>query len=527
MNQERVFYVNQSLTVRLNDPRYGGPQFVGKLFTEGLGRLPSPEEYKSYISVIEQKGCSVSVLGELAFRLFSQMDFAAYGLTAAESALAVYRAVLNRDPIASEVQQFKERLLKETAAAIAESFTAGKEFAALLPDIIKGPYYWGNNNSSLSPAETILKASDVQALLDGPELVIELPRGALVLVDQTIEVPAGKTLRTKDQPAHYIQKARLLRVANIPTPLVRVQKSGTLSHVWLDGNRSAYYTDPNGLLRGVNVETAGDGVHLTDNRINDATASTHLVGADYHKGAYIARNLLTCYATSHYPDVKGAWADGITHASTDSIIEDNEVADATDVGIIVFRYVSEDNAYPQTTIVRRNTVVNLGNSAYAGYDIDAWFGKGLVMNFVGNSFEDNAVWTSMKAHQHIVLSFAPLAWTGQEGATATGGRMINNYTPEGLYALAAAGIAVDGVDQYTIRGNQLNLFIGPWANESSGFSPRIISMNSANGLGELQGSYEDLPMHDAKGLFISSALGEPFASDELRHCTVADETYKE
>lgn len=516
--------MEQTLQIRLDDPRYGGPQFIGKLFTEGLGRLPSPEAYKSYMSAIEEKGCTAPVLGELAGRLFSQPDFAALQLEPSEAALAVYRALLNRDPLASEAEQFAQRLQQEPVAAIAASLAAEAEFAALLPAIVEGPYYWGANNAawSPSPSGTIMTEADVQALLNGPEQVIELPRGALVLISGTIDIPAGKTLRTAGQPAHYAQKARLLRVANVAAPLVKVQEGGTLSHTWLDGNRSAYYADPDGLQRGVNSETAGDHACIADNRVSDATAPTHLVASDGYKGAYIARNLLTCYATSHYAGVSGGWADGITHASTDSLIEGNEVADATDVGIIVFRYVSEGYTEPQNTIVRRNTVVNFGNSAYAGYDIDSWFGKGLVMNFRGCSFEDNAVWTSMKAHQHIVLSFAPLAWTGKEGATAVGGRMAGNYTPEGLCCLAAAGIAVDGVDQYEIRGNQLQLYIGPWAHEEKGFATRSISMNSANGQGDLQGPHADLPMHDEQGVFISSALGEPFEAVELRPCTIVD-----
>lgn len=514
--------MEQTLQIRLDDPRYGGPQFIGKLFTEGLGRLPSPTEYKSYMSAIEEKGCTAAVLGELAGRLFGQPDFAALRLEPGEAALAVYRALLNRDPLAGEAAQFAQRLQQEPAAAIAAGLAAEAEFAALLPAIVEGPYYWGANNAAWSPSGTLLADDDVQALLDGPEQVIELPRGALVLVSGTINIPAGKTLRTAGQPAHYAQKARLLRVANVALPLVKVQAGGTLSHTWLDGNRSAYYGDPGGLQRGVNVETAGDGVRLADNRVNDATAPTHLVASDGYKGAHIVRNLLTCYATSHYAGVNGGWADAITHASTDSLIEGNEVADATDVGIIVFRFVSEGYTEPQNTLVRRNTVVNFGNSAYAGYDIDPWFGKGLVMNFRGCSFEENAVWTSMKAHQHIVLSFAPLAWTGIEGATAVGGRMVGNYTPEGLICLAAAGIAVDGVDQYEIRGNQLQLYIGPWANEPQGFAVRSISLNSANGQGDLQGPYEDMPMHHEQGGFISSALGEPFEAVELRLCTIAD-----
>ncbi|WP_164522844.1 hypothetical protein [Paenibacillus baekrokdamisoli] len=514
-------YTGEEMTIAQTDPTYGGPQLVGKLFTEGLGRLPEPAEYKAAIGFVEQHGASVATFESIIHDFFEDVRFTGSGLTTSEQAQAIYRAVLNRDPSLAEVSDYSSRLVSETAGDIAAALTGTAEFAALLPDIIKGPYYWGANNAQLSTGGVIMTAAQVQALLDGPDTVIELPRGTLVLADQTINVPAGKTLRTAGTPTHYVQKARVLRAANVNTPLVTIQGGGTLSHMWVDGNRTAFLSDPGGLKYGHNIVTMGHNVNVISNRLNDATAGTNLFGADLMKNAYIAHNLITAYASSHYVGVNGGWSDGITHASTDSIIEDNQVVDATDVGIIVFRFVSLNHDVPQTTIVRNNTVVNFGNSAYAALDIDSWHSQGAPQLFSGTSIDNNAIWTSMKAHHHITLSFAPLAWTSAMGDTAIGGSMTNNYTPDGLYVLTAAGIAVDGVRNFNIRGNRLNMYVGPWNN--TGFNTRLISVNENNSSGSIQGPYVDDPMHrPGQGGFISSGIGEPFTSVTVKHAHIHD-----
>ena len=94
----RAEYVGESFTLELNDVRYGGGQFIAKLYTEGLGRGPEASEYKSMADIIYEKGCTQETLAELARGLFSSAEFAALGLTDTETAFAVYRAVLSRDP---------------------------------------------------------------------------------------------------------------------------------------------------------------------------------------------------------------------------------------------------------------------------------------------------------------------------------------------------------------------------------------------------------------------------------------------
>ena len=68
-------YTGASLCVRMDDLRYGGPQFIAKLYTEGLGRGPSAEEYKAMAQRIEALGCEGETLRALAMEIFGGDEF--------------------------------------------------------------------------------------------------------------------------------------------------------------------------------------------------------------------------------------------------------------------------------------------------------------------------------------------------------------------------------------------------------------------------------------------------------------------
>jgi hypothetical protein len=220
---------------------------------------------------------------------------------------------------------------------------------------------------------------------------------------------------------------------------------------------------------------------------------TTIFGADLIRDLHIADNLVTAYETRHYAS---KWADGITVASTGAVIENNAVIDATDVPIILFRFVSNGFTEPQNSVVRNNTIINVGNSAYAAIDIDAWNNQNADQNFEGTLFENNAIWTSFRAHYHICLSLATLAWHHSIGDEANGSTVINNYTPEGLQVLCSVIFAADGCHDFIARGNHINAYISPvWArsNFNKSLCERLSSINPDTASGDLQGEYEKLP----------------------------------
>ena len=488
-------YTGKELNIKLDDPYYGGAQFVGKLFTEGLGRGPSANEYLYYIQQIELYGCTKETLADITEQFFTSVAFRELRLAPEYEVMAVYRAVLSRDPTLDEVADYATRVATEKAVGIALSLIDGEEFAGLLPAIIEGPYYWGKNNIKYVPNGTkTITATQLTVMLREAakgSKIVELDPGTVVLASNSVIIPEGVTLTTKGNPSHYTMQARIIRSHNTNMRMVVCNENATLSHVWVDGNRSAFKEDElpggNGTA---NIGMLGNDAKCINCRTNGSTGGTNLFGADGFEGLYIANNLVTAYETTHH----SSWADGITVASTNCIIEHNTVVDATDVGIILFRFVSSDHSEPQNSIVRNNTIINLGNSAYAGIDIDAWNHQGATQNFTGTLFENNALWTSFKAHQHICLSLATLAWHNVIGDEANGSTMINNYTPEGLQVLCAIVFAADGCHDFIARGNHINAYIGPWGrgDYNEVLRERISSINPKTANGDLQGTYEEL-----------------------------------
>ena len=486
-------YTGDELKIELNDPCYGGAQYVGKLFTEGLGRGPGANEYLYYTFHLESDGCTVETLAKITEQFFSSKAFLSLKLAPEYEVMAVYRAVLSRDPTLAEINDYFARVTEEKAAGIAVSLTKTEEFANMLPDIIRGDYYWGANNTEYSPSGIILTTNDFVKMLNKSQKsgVLELEPGTLVLLSRGATVPKNVTVTTKGNPTHYTQQARILRTETFGARQLTCNEGSTISHLWIDGNRSAF--PPEELLGGNGaacVALVQNNASCISCRVNGSIAGTHIFGADAIRGLHIADNLVTCYESDHYSRI----SDGITVASTECLIENNTVIDATDVGIILFRFVSPGYEEPQNSVVRNNTILNLGNSAFAGLDIDAWNKQEAKQNFVGTLFENNALWTSYKAHQHICLSLATLAWHNVIGDEAIGSTMINNYTPDGLHVNCAVVFAGDGCYDLIARGNHINAYIGPWGR--SEVSPllreRISSLNPQTASGDVQGEYEEL-----------------------------------
>ncbi|MBQ4573674.1 MAG: hypothetical protein IJA85_00590 [Clostridia bacterium] len=507
-------YTGNELEVGLDDPKYGGGQFIGKLFTEGLGRGPLAEEYLYYTKQIEERGCSVELFCDIVTQFFSSAAFTELKLAPEFEVMAVYRAILNRDPTLDEVSDYKARIGAEGAAAIALSLVKTDEFAALLPDIIRGPYFWGANNAAYSPAGIIITSDELNDMLNAAkkDKILELEPGTLVLMNSSITVPIGMTLTTRGNPTHYTMMARVLRTERNADRMVIVDYKSTLTHVWVDGNRTAFADQETlGGNAGAPIGLMEEKCTVTYCRANGTIGGTNFFCADLTSDHYIAHNLITAYESNH----SGGWSDGITHASNDSIIEYNTIVDATDVGIVIFRFAGGK----QNTIVRHNTILNLGNSAYGGVDIDAWNNQEQDQDFTGMLFENNTFWTSYKAHQHICLSFATLAWHNVIGDEAYGGPlMINNYTPEGLFVLCGAVFAADGCHDFTARGNHISAYLGPYGRSDYNrkLRERISSINPETADGDLQGEYEELTMWLPYQPFIIGHTAPPLESALLK-----------
>ena len=524
-------YTGIEENIDINDQKYGAPQYIGKLFTEGLGRAPHPDEYKIYATHIWQNGCSQASLAYLAEKMFGSADFLGLGLTNEQTVFCVFRAILNRDPTNPEINEYVKNLRNGIMpSTLATGLTNLQEFSLMIGDMIKGPYYWNGNNTEYSASGNIMTSDELQQLLNSSLSVIELEPGTLVRVTSKVTIPAGKTLRTRGNPVHYVLQARIIQVSKV-SDMVVLSSGSRLENIWVDGNRIAFDTElRNDATKiewsgfGCTVVMFGNNIQLTGCRINDSTAGTCVSGRDYSSNLFIANNLVTCYASNHHNCRPN---DGITHAARSSIIENNHIVDATDVGIVPFRFKSNNPVFePQDTKVRNNRIINLGNSAMAGLCIDPWINEKTTWYFTGCEFINNEMWTSMKAHMHFAISLGTTAWYVQNCNPAVGTNVTDNYTPSGLFIQCSAGIVVDHVSNAVIKGNRLRLFIGDWARKCCRptLDPRIYSINFSNS-----------PNFDAQPGFINQAvwlpnsglmdwntLGEPFNSWDTREAIIFD-----
>ncbi len=478
-------YIGKAFTLNRNDSRYGGAQYIAKLFTEGLGRGPRPEEWKEYTDDIFRNRCEAETLAKLAFKLFSSDDFKALKLNDAEAAFAVYRAVLNRDPNRDEIASFDASSAAETAKQLAQS----PAFKLMIPAMRGGSYGWGSNNLTGYTGGKVYTADDVMQMFKKKN-VVELEQGSLVLCDKEITVPAGKTLTTEGNPDNYLKMARLIRTVKDDFVILFMKgDNATVKNLFIDGNRASL-----GVCGGQNVCVQGNNMLVEACKMVDTSGTTNMSTVCVFTGIRVRNNLITCYTSTNTEN----WCDGITHQGR-GIVEGNVVIDATDVSIIVFR---DWTGAPQDTIVRNNVAIAAGNSAFGAYHIDAWFEE-KEMNFNGCVFYENQLWTAMNTHFNIALSAASSAWHFNSNESY-GASFLNNYTPEGLFAVCGVAIGSDSMNDVTMRGNNLHVYI---ANLESGyFGTHLIIFNDKQYDGDIQGPYTDGPLHDSGTSYIAQRI---------------------
>ncbi len=500
----QAYYTGKMIQAFISNNSYGGPQFVAKLFTEGLSRAPEGSEYAEYMGAMEKDGCTVETLTALAERLFSSDEFQKEELKEEEKTFAVYRAVLSREPDQEELDQH----LSTAAADLAKELCATQEFADLLPDINKGPYFWKGNNQDIYTGSNVITSSDVQKMFK-EDLHVVLPQGTQVMVTGTLSIPEGGTLETEGNPTHYAKMARLIRTGSSDYHLVIVQSNASMKNIYVEGGLSGYET--NEVLSGSNVLVRGSYGEVSGCRISDSVSHQNLWVIDAAEFGYLAHNLVTCYASDH----NKTWQDGITCLGADFVIEYNDVVDATDASIAIFRYVNAESDQPhsraQNTIVRYNKMMCLGNSAYVAYDhetgnyhTDSSEGTRHPANMTGLVAYENQIWTSMRAHYHIMMTMSTVPWLTEANCDKTiGGSVYNNYTPQGCYALTACAIAVDKVTEAAVRGNSFHLYLGEWCRPTQGMGARIYSVNESNTTkSDLQGGYVNRQMAPKGAAFI-------------------------
>lgn len=491
---------------------YVPAQFIAKQYSEGLGRIPDAPGWKSAIAYFQKSGCTAKSLAAFGEAVYTSPEFTGLGYGDAARLLALTRGALSREP---EAKGFA-RLMKELhagapwASVVSEVFT-GSAFRSLVPRICSGvvdgsrsSYYLGTAAPLAIPTGGPGFAGNERALQAKLDAVagqgggtVALAQRALVTLNSPLTVPEGVTLTTvgAPDPRHYADMARLMRAADMPAPssltaLVRLKAGAQLTSVWIDGARDV----PANEAPLEDVITYGAGVQVSNDRISNSQGPNTLYLFGGFNGfpcasASVTGNLITAYSSDHY--LSGDWTDGIAINCEGATVSGNEVIDATDVGIVVYRNTV---ASPQHSVVRNNSVLSAGNSAYGGLVFDPLYESGRVapktFGFGGASIRDNTLWTGPDTHFEIGISNGTRAWfagrTSVTADTGSGGSVVGNTTGT-LSARVQTGIATAGMLHTTVTGNTLRL-----EHITAGRCPKLD--NAAElGSGHASGTFDPAP----------------------------------
>jgi hypothetical protein len=467
-------------------------QLVAKLYSEALGRMPDPGGWAHFLSVFRDHGCGTTTVRDAVRSFYTSAEFLKRPYGATHRVLALYRGALNREPDQAGLDHWTGELTtrRMTWDKVVGLVVDGGEFASLTRDICGGPagYHYGTAPAPDLPVTGpgfTGTAEQLQAALNSTPVggTVQLAKNAVVRLDRTLVIPAGRTLATVGNPGpdSYALQGRLVRTGTFGAASVRLDGGARLLNVWVDGQRGAH---TNYVQDAINVQVlGGTGSAVSGSKISNSRGWTSLLvngATDGHPcGAVtVSGNLVTAYSSEHMPDgTTGRWTDGISVSCEAATVTNNGIVDATDVGIVIFK------AYPvrQASTVSGNTILSAGNSAYGAIAIDGLHGLPARPDFTGTKVTGNAFWTGPNTHYDIGLAVGTRPWfggrsSGGEGATVTGN------TTNGLTATVSTGIAVSGMTGATVRGNDLRLSI-----VSTGRCPQVaFGVDPADGGGAFE-----------------------------------------
>jgi len=485
-------------------PTGGGDQWIAKQFSETLGRAPDSSGWGFYVGQVDGSLCNATSLKNAGTGFFSSAEFSGLGYNNAAKVVALYRAILNRDPDPSGFAGYKSALDSGTPITTLAGYIYGSsEFSNLSTLICRGgPYYWGNQAYFTNANDTTAyghisdgqfaggTAAQLQTALNnaaGSCGTVYLDRGAVVTADTTITIPACVTLATANVSNRnaYLTMGRIIRTANFVAPVIRMQSNSKLNYVWVDGNRNQWLTttsiagvydyvpqysgSPTSCGSGAsypsdadrdcmrNISVDGSGVTISNNRIMDPLGGTNIKVVTGIGQVSITGNLITSYATSHYKGENGSdnlWADGVSFDGNNSSITNNQIIDATDVGVVLFP--GSGSSPNVNTSVSGNQFLQAGNSAFAAANFDPLPGSPpTTYSYTGSSINSNTLWDSKGAHYHVVFSLGSRAWFGPNGNIAANGAVQNNTVPSGRNTRSVLGVSVDAMTGATVSGNSL------------------------------------------------------------------------
>lgn len=467
-------------------------QYIAKLYTEGLGRIPDQGGWAGRVSYFQSNGCTLAGVRAHGSDVYNSVEFSNRGYDNESKLLALFRGLLNREPDAATFNTYLSQLNSGTPwSTVVNSVLNSSEFN-LLSSTICSPtltgYNWGSqavlNLTPGAPGFQGGTGAQLQAVLNGtpPGGTVYLAQKSVTRLTTTLVIPPGVTLATwgLTNRNRYAAMGRLVRDSAFNAEMVKLQSGSKLRYVWTDGRRnipSAFVSDA------INVRMhGGSNVVVEGCRMDNSRGWSTLqsVGWSYTCGSHAIRNnLVTTYSSSH-SNVQ--WTDGLSVACENALVENNEVIDATDVPIVLFR----SDAAVQRSIVRNNLLLNAGNSAYGGLVVDPLNSTGGTgsYDFTGASVTGNTLWTGSRVHYDIGISVGTKAWFGATADAGVGVSVTNNTTGS-QQARVDIGIAVAKMFNVFVQSNTLS---APLVNPDSN-CPNV-NVLAAISAGEASGSIQ-------------------------------------
>jgi hypothetical protein len=489
------------------------PQYYAQVYTEILGRSPSPEEWVANEYRFEDGSSNINNVRQFINSLLQSSEFRNLGYTPTEQAYVLYRSIFLREPSTEELSGLAPQLVGGNRAAnVASEMLNSNEFSQLFNSRIVPSHSHGFLETGPSERPEIgsvgegnMSGESLQAILDAadPGDTVFLARGALIRINRQLVIPEGVTLATFDADGPesqfrnrqaYASMGRLVRARMFAEPLVVLMPESRLIGVWVDGRRSQLrvndptLNDPtlspqerfqfshNISVRGGTTNQSRTEVAYC--KVSDSTGWTGIHNVGSNGGLSIgftrvANNTVTSYTASR--DLfQTFFTDGISNAASDAEIIDNEIVDSSDVGIVVFNpgFIS-----PQRSKILNNSILNAGINAWAGITLDhsvlirdfcqgvnelAPFdcldptNNGVTASFQNTLVQNNTIWTGDTAHVNIGISMGVHPWGLR--MFGLGGQALRNQLGTAQQPLrTGVGIVVAGMREPVVLENELNL----------------------------------------------------------------------
>jgi hypothetical protein len=478
-------------------------QFIAKIYTEALGRIPDQGGWSSAVTYFQQNGCSRGTLATWGTSALTSAEFTGLGYDNAAFLLILYRATLDREPDTGGYNYWYGQLQNGLSRSqmIANSFNS-TEFVNLVSFICSGSGSYSFERQGPGMAMQIptnipggygnISQAQLQALLNSTASggTVYLQQESVVYLTSSLSIPTGVTLATYGNPPPHQHgfMARLIRAAAFTSPMVQLAADTTASNaalrnIWVDGQRAyaSTYTQS-----AINIEIYGGSNVVVDSNFIDNTlgwSSLHTFGSLDGRpcaGNTITNNTITVYPSSHH---NSQWADGLSIGCENSTVSGNGIVDPTDVGIVVF------NAYPavQKSNVQSNSILSAGNSAFGAMGFDPLQGRSPNPDFTGASISNNTFWGGPNTHFVIGLAVGSRPWfvSGQVG---TGATAVGNTTGT-VRTVMGEGIAVSGMWNATVQSN--TFLATPYSQTSCPVGNIFVSVSAGLGSGSIQGPYTD------------------------------------